>query len=101
MAKAHPFTTVPDVGYLFRRHQGVRHRTDVASRVADNLRFLEQETEYFVRHPARAALRWKRVACSRRRPATGARRGRVPAGPAPPAHPRHGQAPSRDALPGR
>jgi len=61
MAQAHRFTTVPDVGYLFRRHQGVRHRTDAASRVADNLRFLEREAEYFARHPRAAALRWKRV----------------------------------------
>ena len=60
-AKAHRFTTVPDVGYLFRRHPGVRHRTDAASRVADNLRFLEREAEYFERHPRAAALRWKRV----------------------------------------
>ena len=60
-AKAHRFTTVPDVGYLFRRHPGVRHRTDAASRVADNLRFLEREAEYFRRHPRAAALRWKRV----------------------------------------
>jgi glycosyltransferase involved in cell wall biosynthesis len=61
MAKAHRFTTVPDVGYLYRRHPGVRHRTDAASRVADNLRFLEREAEYFARHPRAAALRWKRV----------------------------------------
>ena len=60
-AKAHRFTTVPEVGYLFRRHPGVRHRTDADSRVADNLRFLEREAEYFGRHPRAAALRWKRV----------------------------------------
>ena len=60
-AKAHRFTTVPRVGYLFRRHAGTRHRTDAASRVADNLRFLEREAEYFERHPRAAALRWKRL----------------------------------------
>ena len=60
-AKAHRFTTVPRVGYLFRRHPGARHRTDAASRVADNLRFLEREADYFRRHPRAAALRWKRV----------------------------------------
>jgi hypothetical protein len=60
-ARAHRFTTVPSVGYLFRRHRGARHRTDAASRVADNLRFLEREREYFERHPRAAAMRWKRV----------------------------------------
>jgi glycosyltransferase involved in cell wall biosynthesis len=60
-AKAHRFTTVPRVGYLFRRHPGARHRTDAGSRVADNLRFLEREAEYFAHHPRAAALRWKRV----------------------------------------
>jgi glycosyltransferase involved in cell wall biosynthesis len=60
-ARAHRFTTVPRVGYLFRRHAGARHRTDAASRVADNLRFLEREGAYFERHPRAAALRWKRV----------------------------------------
>jgi glycosyltransferase involved in cell wall biosynthesis len=60
-AKAHRFTTVPRVGYLFRRHAGDRHRTDAASRVADNLRFLAREAEYFEHHPRAAALRWKRV----------------------------------------
>jgi glycosyltransferase involved in cell wall biosynthesis len=60
-AKAHRFTTVPSIGYLFRRHPGVRHRTDAASRVADNLRFLEREAKYFQHHPRAAALRWKRV----------------------------------------
>jgi glycosyltransferase involved in cell wall biosynthesis len=60
-AMAHRFTTVPRVGYLFRRHPGARHRTDAASRVADNLRFLEREAAYFERHPRAAALRWKRV----------------------------------------
>ena len=60
-AKAHRFTTVPSIGYLYRRHPGARHRTDAASRVADNLRFLEREAEYFEHHPRAAALRWKRV----------------------------------------
>ena len=60
-AKAHRFTTVPRVGYLFRRHPGARHRTDAASRVADNLRYLEREADYFDHHPRAAALRWKRV----------------------------------------
>jgi glycosyltransferase involved in cell wall biosynthesis len=60
-ANAHRFATVPHVGYLFRRHAGARHRTDAASRVADNLRFLERESEYFALHPRAAALRWKRV----------------------------------------
>jgi glycosyltransferase involved in cell wall biosynthesis len=60
-ANVHRFTTVPHVGYLFRRHPGARHRTDAASRLADNLRFLERESEYFAHHPRAAALRWKRV----------------------------------------
>jgi glycosyltransferase involved in cell wall biosynthesis len=60
-ARAHHVTTVPRVGYLFRRHTGHRHRTDAASRVADNLRYLEREHEYFASHPRAAAMRWKRV----------------------------------------
>ena len=60
-AKAHRFATVPRVGYLYRRHPGTRHRTDATSRIADNIRFLEREREYFGRHPRAAALRWKRI----------------------------------------
>jgi glycosyltransferase involved in cell wall biosynthesis len=60
-ARAHRFTTVPRVGYLYRRHSGPRHRTGTETRIADNLRFLEREREYFAHHPRAAALRWKRV----------------------------------------
>jgi glycosyltransferase involved in cell wall biosynthesis len=61
IAQSLRFATVAKVGYLYRRHPGARHRTDAASRIADNLRFLERERAYFDRHPRAAALRWKRV----------------------------------------
>lgn len=60
-ARAHPMTTVPRVGLLFRRHDEPRHRTDAASRLADNLTLLEREADYFDRHRRAAALRWNRV----------------------------------------
>jgi glycosyltransferase involved in cell wall biosynthesis len=60
-ARAHPMTTVPRVGFLFRHHDTPRHRTDAANRLADNLALLEHEAGYFDRHPRAAARRWFRV----------------------------------------
>lgn len=54
--------TVPQIGYLVRRHQGVRHKNTRAARTEASLRMLTVDhPAYFARHPRAAALRWKRV----------------------------------------
>ena len=54
-------TTVPEVGYLIRRHDSPRHRNDIATRVAENVALIRERNEYFASHPVAAAFRWKRV----------------------------------------
>jgi len=54
-------TTVPKVGHLIRRHDSPRHRNDIATRVAENVALIRERDEYFARHRAAAAFRWKRV----------------------------------------
>ena len=61
VAGSQAVTTVRRVGYLVRRHEGIRHRNSAAVRVAENMAFLEAEAAYFARHRAAAAFRWKRV----------------------------------------
>jgi glycosyltransferase involved in cell wall biosynthesis len=56
-----PISTVPEVGYLYRRHDGPRGRNSTAARVRCSLRLLELHAPYFERHPRAAAFRWKRI----------------------------------------
>ena len=61
LAQLAPVATVPRVGYLVRRHAGVRHTKGVGVRIRDRLRLLEMYPEYFDAHPRAAAFAWKRV----------------------------------------
>jgi glycosyltransferase involved in cell wall biosynthesis len=54
-------TTVNAVGLRYRRHDGPRHRTNLARRVDANVKYLEREQPWFDEHPRAAAFRWKRV----------------------------------------
>ena len=60
-AQALPFATVPRVGYLYRRHPGVRYLKGPAIRARSHVEILDRYADYFATHPAAAAFRWKRV----------------------------------------
>lgn len=54
-------TTVSEVGYLVRLHEGERGRNPNAARVEENLRFLTEERAFFQANRTAAAHRWRRV----------------------------------------
>ena len=56
-----PVATVARLGYLIRRHSELRGVHGTAARAAGSRRLLEQNEDYFRRHPRAAALRWKRI----------------------------------------
>jgi glycosyltransferase involved in cell wall biosynthesis len=60
LAETHEVATVPRVGHLYRRHDGVRHRWVPQARPASNVAYLRRQAEYFTAHPRAAAFRWKR-----------------------------------------
>jgi glycosyltransferase involved in cell wall biosynthesis len=60
LAGSHTVATVPRVGHLYRRHDGVRHRWVPAARPASNVAYLTQHADYFAARPRAAAFRWKR-----------------------------------------
>lgn len=53
--------TVPEVGYLYRRHDGPRHRNGMMARVRDRTKALELHAEWFAERPRSAAFQWKRI----------------------------------------
>ena len=55
------FATVPEVGYLVRRHSGPRVNHGTQARMAASRQLLEKHAAYFAVHPAAAAFRWKRI----------------------------------------
>ncbi|MDX1621626.1 MAG: glycosyltransferase family 2 protein [Nitriliruptorales bacterium] len=64
-------TTVPRVGYLFRRHDGPRHRNDRLRRIQERKAVLDRHAEFFRTRPRSAAFQWKRIglmALQERRP---------------------------------
>ena len=54
-------TTVPEVGLLYRRHDGPRNRNGTEERVRCSLLLLDKHHEYFRTHPRAAAFRWRRI----------------------------------------
>jgi hypothetical protein len=61
LAVAQPVSTVPEIGYLVRLHDGPRGRNTVEQRVAENLAWLDEQATFFGSHRAAAAHRWLRV----------------------------------------
>jgi glycosyltransferase involved in cell wall biosynthesis len=56
-------TTIARVGCELRRHSGERaNGTDVASRLAQGERLLDEHADYFRAHPRARAFRWARMA---------------------------------------
>jgi glycosyltransferase involved in cell wall biosynthesis len=60
LAQTHEVATVPQIGHLYRRHEGVRHRWAPRSRPTTNVAYLSRHADYFAAHPRAAAFRWKR-----------------------------------------
>lgn len=56
-----PVVTVPEIGYWVRKHQGARTNHGTSARIASSVRLLEMHDDYFERHRAAAAFRWKRI----------------------------------------
>jgi glycosyltransferase involved in cell wall biosynthesis len=54
-------STVREVGYLYRDHDGPRSRNGTDARVRCSLELLELHAPYFAAHPRAAAFRWKRI----------------------------------------
>jgi glycosyltransferase involved in cell wall biosynthesis len=61
LAQRATVATVPKVGYIFRKHAGPRHRTDLQAHVRGSLLALELHEPYFRSHPVAAAFRYKRL----------------------------------------
>ena len=62
-----PVTTVPEIGYLKRRHQTARLNYQHQARIDSNLLLLEEHEDWFARHPRAAARRWRSQAIFARR----------------------------------
>jgi hypothetical protein len=61
LAQAQRFATEPEVCYLFRIHDGVRHGNGMEARIGFRLRLLDKHSEYFRNHPRALAFQWKRL----------------------------------------
>lgn len=53
--------TVPQVGYMIRKHSGPRNLNGPRARVQFSRRLLRDESDYFASHRRAAAFRWKRI----------------------------------------
>jgi glycosyltransferase involved in cell wall biosynthesis len=60
-AQQTPVVTVPEVGYLVRRHGGPRGRNDLPARLAENEAFIRRHAEYLTTHRGARAFRLKRI----------------------------------------
>jgi glycosyltransferase involved in cell wall biosynthesis len=60
-------STVPELGYLVRRHAGPRHLNGVEERIRCSQLLLEVHGDYFATHPRARAFRWKRIGLMARR----------------------------------
>ena len=57
----HAVATVPEVGLLYRRHDGPRNRNGTEERIRCSLLLMEKHEEYFRAHPRASAFRWRRI----------------------------------------
>jgi glycosyltransferase involved in cell wall biosynthesis len=67
MSRTIPVWTTEQVGYLVRKHPGIRHRNDMTGQVRATLLLLEKHAEYFRTHRRAAAVRWGRAGVLARR----------------------------------
>ncbi len=61
MTARHPVTSEPEVGWLWRRHDGPRSGNGTRARLECGLRLLEVHHDYFAAHPKAASFRWFRI----------------------------------------
>jgi glycosyltransferase involved in cell wall biosynthesis len=57
----------PEVGWIWRRHDGPRPTVGAETRLQSNLMLLDRHAEYFASHRRAAAFRWVRIAWLHRR----------------------------------
>ncbi len=61
MAQHGPVALEPQVGYLFRHHEGPRHGNELAARVSYRRQLLIKHREYFQSHPRAEAFQLRRI----------------------------------------
>lgn len=61
-AQQHDVTTVDDIGYLIRRHDGPRGVNGIPTRLRENLAFLHEHRAWFARHRRARGFRLRRAA---------------------------------------
>jgi len=61
-ARRHPVVTIDDIGYLVRRHDGPRGANGTATRLRENLAFLDENDAWFARHRRARGFRLRRAA---------------------------------------
>jgi glycosyltransferase involved in cell wall biosynthesis len=61
MAQRGPLALEPQVGYLFRHHDGPRHGNELAARVSYRRELLMKHREYFRSHPRAEAFQLRRI----------------------------------------
>lgn len=57
----HQVSTVEEVGYWMRRHDGARTGYGIDSRIEGSLRMIEEHPAFFRANPSAAAFRWRRI----------------------------------------
>ena len=53
--------TVPEVGYLVRKHDEPRGTHGASARITSSMRLLDEYSDYFGSHQRAAAFRWRRI----------------------------------------
>lgn len=64
MAQRSPVSTEPEVGYLFRHHDGPRHGNELIIRIESRRTVLDQHEAYFEEHPRAHAFQLRRIAAA-------------------------------------
>jgi glycosyltransferase involved in cell wall biosynthesis len=65
-AQRHHVATEPEVGFLYRLHDGPRSMTSAAARVRCALQILDGHAEYFASNPRAEAFHWFRIGLTAR-----------------------------------
>jgi glycosyltransferase involved in cell wall biosynthesis len=67
MSREHPVSTVPKVGFMFRRHAGPRHGNTMAARIRARRDLLDRHAAYFEERPRAHAYQWMHIGIVARR----------------------------------
>ena len=61
VATVDELATDDEIGYLVRRHDGIRHRNGTEARIRGSLRLMEVHADYFNSHSRARSFRWRRI----------------------------------------